>query len=743
MARKKKPEIKELVEAEIKDQLITDTIETNFMPYAMSVIVSRAIPEIDGFKPSHRKLLYTMYKMGLLTGGLTKSANIVGQTMKLNPHGDMAIYETMVRLTRGNEALLHPFVESKGSFGKQYSRDMAFAAPRYTEAKLAPICAEIFKGIDKNAVDMIPNYDNTMTEPALLPTTFPNILVSPNMGIAVGIASQICSFNLGEVCDGTIQLLRHPNTNAERMLDIIKAPDFSGGGYLVYEREKLLEIYKTGRGSFTLRARYSYDKANNCIDILQIPYSTSIEQIMSKVMELVKDGKLREITDFRDEIDKSGFKLTLDLKNGVDPDQLMAKLFRNTSLQDTFSCNFNVLINGSPRQLGIIDIIKEWIVFRVECVRRELTFDLGKKKDKLHLLRALGKILLDIDKAIKIIRETERESDVVPRLMEGFRIDTIQAEYIAEIKLRHLNREYIITRIKEIEALQGEIAELEEILADELKIKAIIIKQLQEIKAKYAIPRKTRLIDPSDIIEEVQSDEADVYDCRIILTEQGYFKKITMASLKRSEDHRFKEGDRIRNSYNTDNLAELMVFSDRCKCYKAKADDFEPVKASLLGDYLPAKLGFDDDERAIMLHAYKEISKDDNVIFIFENGKGVRVPLNSYVTKGNRRRLTGAYSDSSPIVGVIYEKEPTDLLLHSTDDRAILIKSSLIPIKATRTASGVQLINLKKGQKLDRVIIGDDIAASGDISKCRKIKIPASGAPITSGDGGQLAFGEQ
>ncbi len=743
MARKKKPEIKEIVEAEIKDQLITDTIETNFMPYAMSVIVSRAIPEIDGFKPSHRKLLYTMYKMGLLTGGLTKSANIVGQTMKLNPHGDMAIYETMVRLTRGNEALLHPFVESKGSFGKQYSRDMAFAAPRYTEAKLAPICAEIFNGIDKNAVDMIPNYDNTMTEPSLLPTTFPNILVSPNMGIAVGIASQICSFNLGEVCDGTIQLLRHPNTNAERMLDIIKAPDFSGGGYLVYEREKLLEIYKTGRGSFTLRARYSYDKANNCIDILQIPYSTSIEQIMSKVMELVKDGKLREITDFRDEIDKSGFKLTLDLKNGVDPDQLMAKLFRNTTLQDTFSCNFNVLINGSPRQLGIVDILKEWIVFRVECVRRELSFDLAKKKEKLHLLRALGKILLDIDKAIKIIRETEKESDVVPRLMEGFRIDSVQAEFIAEIKLRHLNREYIITRIKEIEALQGEIAELEEILADELKIKAVIIKQLQEIKAKYAIPRKTRLIDPADIVEEIQSDEAESYDCRIILTEQGYFKKITMASLKRSEDHRFKEGDRIRNSYDTDNLAELMVFSDKCRCYKAKADDFEPVKASLLGDYLPAKLGFDDDEKAIMLHAYKQIDESDNVIFIFENGKGVRVPLNSYVTKGNRRRLTGAYSDSSPIVGVIFEKEPTELLLHSTDDRAILIKSTLIPQKTTRTASGVQLMNLKKGQKLDRVLIGDDIATAGDISKCRKIKIPAAGSPITSGDGGQLAFGEQ
>ncbi|MBR4880572.1 MAG: topoisomerase IV, partial [Clostridia bacterium] len=596
MARKSKEveRISSGVTAEITDQAITDTIRTNFMPYAMYVIRDRAIPEIDGLKPSHRKLLYTMYKMGLLTGGLTKSANIVGQTMKLNPHGDMAIYETMVRLTRGNEALLHPFVESKGNFGKQYSRDMAFAAPRYTEAKLAPICSEIFRGIDKDAVDMVPNYDNTMTEPALLPTTFPNILVSPNMGIAVGIASQICSFNLAEVCDGTIQLLRHPNTTAERMLELIKAPDFTGGGYLVYDREKLLDIYKTGKGSFTLRARYNYDKSQNCIDIIQIPYSTSIEQIMNKVTEMVKEGKLKEITDFRNEIDLTGFKLTIDLKNGVDPDALMAKLFKNTSLQDNFSCNFNVLINGTPKQLGIIDILREWILFRVDSVRRELTFELGKKRDKLHLLRALGKILLDIDKAIKIIRETEHEVDVVPRLMEGFKIDQVQAEYIAEIKLRHLNREYIITRIKEIESLQGEIAELEDIISDELKIKALIIGQLQEIKKKYGIPRRTQLLDPSEIVQEDESSDTENYECRIILTEQGYFKKTTMISLKRSEEHRFKEGDRIRNSYDTDNLAEIMVFSDKCQCYKAKADDFEPVKASLLGDFLPAKLGFDE-----------------------------------------------------------------------------------------------------------------------------------------------------
>lgn len=743
MARKKKTEeVVEIVEAEIKDQPITETIETNFMPYAMSVIVSRAIPEIDGFKPSHRKLLYTMYKMGLLNGKLTKSASIVGDTMKLNPHGDAAIYETMVRLTRGNGALLHPLVESKGNFGKQYSRDMAYAAARYTEAKLAPICAEIFRGIDKDAVDMVPNYDNSTTEPSLLPTTFPNILVSPNMGIAVGIASQICSFNLEEICNGTIQLLRHPNTTAERMLEIVKAPDFSGGAYLVYDKDKLLEIYNTGKGSFTLRAKYVYDKKNNCIDVLEIPYSTTIEQIMAKMLEMVKEGKLKEVNDIRDEIDLNGFKLAIDIKNGVDPDALMAKLFKNTPLQDNYSCNFNVLIDGAPRQLGIVDILKEWIAFRVNTVRRELTYELGKKKDKLHLLRGLGKILLDIDKAIKIIRETEKESEVVPRLMEGFRIDQVQAEYIAEIKLRHLNREYIISRIKEIESLQKEIAELEDIISDEIKVKARIIEQLQEIKKKYGIPRKTEIINPSDITEVEESDETENYDCRIVFTEQGYIKKITMASLKRSEDHKFKEGDRIRNSYDTDNTAELMIFSDKCQCYKAKADDFESVKASLMGEFLPAKLGFDEGERAVMLHAFKEIKESENVIFIFENGKGVRVPLNAYLTKGNRRRLTGAYSSTSPIVGVIYEDEPKDLLLHSDDGRAILIRSTLIPKKTTRTAAGVQLMTLKKGARLDRVFIGEDIAAAGDISKCRKIKIPAAGAPVTPGDGGQLGFGD-
>ena len=520
MARKKKNEPVELVYSEPVVQPITETIETNYMPYAMSVIVSRAIPEIDGFKPSHRKLLFTMYKMGLLGGNRTKSANVVGATMKLNPHGDAAIYDTMVRLSRGNEALLHPFVDSKGSFGKQYSRDMAYAAPRYTEVRLDSFCETIFDGIDRDAVDFVPNYDNTMTEPLLLPTKFPNILVSPNLGIAVGMASSICSFNLAEICDGTIELLRRPNTTDEKLLDIVKAPDFSGGAYLIYDRAKMLDIYRTGRGSFTLRARYSYDKENNCIDILQIPYSTSIEQILAKITTLVKDGKLKEVVDFRDEIDLSGFKLTLDLRRGTNPEQLMAKLYRLTPLQDDFSCNFNVLIGSTPRQMGVREILCEWIKFRLDCVTRELSFDLKKKSDKLHLLRGLGKILLDIDKAIKIVRETEKESDVVPRLMEGFRIDQVQAEYVAEIKLRHLNREYIVP-------LQNEINELRETIEDDLKIRAFIIKELTEIKKKYGQPRRTQIIN-ADEIEEIEiEDTVENYNCRVVLTKEGYFKKIT------------------------------------------------------------------------------------------------------------------------------------------------------------------------------------------------------------------------
>ncbi len=729
MARKKKiAETSEYTEAYIRDQEITSTIEKNYMPYVMTVIVSRAIPEIDGFKPSHRKLLYTMYKMGLLTGARTKSANVVGQTMRLNPHGDAAIYETLVRLTRGNEALLHPFIDSKGSFGKQYSRDMAYAASRYTEVKLDPFCAEIFSGIDKNAVDMIPNYDNTMKEPALLPTTFPNVLVSPNTGIAVGMASSICSFNLGEICDGTIALLKNPKTSTDKLLELIKAPDFSGGALLIYDREQLKKIYETGNGSVKLRARYNYDKKNSCIEILQIPYSTSIEAILGKITDLVKEGKLREITDFRDEIDLNGFKLTLDVKRGCDPDRLMAKLYKLTPLEDRFACNFNILVDGEPKLLGIAGILNEWIRFRVSCLRRELTFELGKKRDKMHLLRALGKILLDIDKAIAIVRETEREADVVPRLMDGFRIDRTQAEYIAEIKLRHLNREYIIERIKEIESLGAEIAELEETVADELKLKARIIEQLRDIKKRYAKPRRTQLIYADDLEEADELESVENYNVRVVLTRDGYFKKTTYQSLRGADEQRLKDGDEILNSEDTENITELMFISDRAKAYKVKADDFEPVKASALGEFLPARLGFADDEKPILMKSMlKGYSADHHIIYIFENGKGVRVPVSAYDTKGTRRRLTGAYSDASPVVAAFYEEKPTDVLIMSGDGRGILINSSLIPEKTTRTAAGVILISLKKGQLVTDVRFGESAASFPSAQKYKKTKIPSPG----------------
>ena len=741
MAKKKKTENAPIVYAEPQAQPITETIETNYMPYVMTVIVSRAIPEIDGFKPSHRKLLYTMYKMGLLGGNRTKSANVVGATMKLNPHGDAAIYETMVRLTRGNEALLHPFVDSKGSFGKQYSRDMAYAAPRYTEVRLDSFCETIFDGIDRDAVDMVPNYDNTMTEPVLLPTKFPNILVSPNMGIAVGMASSICSFNLAEVCDGTVELLRRPDTTPEKMLDIIKAPDFSGGAYLLYDRERMLEIYKTGRGSFTMRARYSYDKDNNCIDILQIPYSTSIEAILAKITTLVKEGKLKEVVDFRDEIDLSGFKLTLDLRRGTNPDALMAKLYRLTPLQDDFACNFNVIIDSVPRQLGICELLTEWIRFRMNCVKRELTFDLNKKSERLHLLRGLGKILLDIDKAIRIVRETEKESDVVPRLMEGFRIDRTQAEYVAEIKLRHLNREYIINRIKDIEALQNEINELKETIGDELKIKAYIINELKEVKKKYAQPRRTQIIHADDIVEEAVEDEVENYNCRVVLTKEGYFKKITQQSLRMAADQKLKDGDEIADMFDTDNRAELIFFTDRAQCYKAKVADFDTNKASALGDFLPVKLGFDDGERPIMMHLFTGNYEKDNVIFIFENGKGVRIPASAYETKSNRRRLTGAFSDASPIVAAVWEDEPKELLILSSDGRGIVINSSLIPQKTTRTSSGVILYSMKKNAVTVRVLYGKDLEKYDNLKKARKTKIPATGSPVEIPDMAEMQIG--
>ncbi len=738
MARKKTPANPEPLRlAEIQDQPITDTIEKNYMPYVMSVIASRAIPEIDGFKPSHRKLLYTMYKMGLMTGARTKSANVVGATMHLNPHGNDAIYETLVRLTRGNDALLHPFIDSKGSFGKQYSRDMAYAAPRYTEVKLDPFCSEIFAGIDRDAVEMIPNYDNTTTEPRLLPTTFPNILVSPNLGIAVGMASQICSFNLAEVCDGTIALLKNPNLSVEKLLDLIKAPDFSGGGQLIYDRAQLREIYETGRGSFRLRARYQYDKANSCIEIVQIPYSTSIEAILKAVGDLVREGKIKEITDYRDEIDLSGFKLTLDLRRGTDPDALMARLFRLTPLEDSFSCNFNVLIDGSPRQMGVVGILEEWIRFRLGCLSRELRYDLGKKKDKLHLLRALGRILLDIDRAIRIVRETEREADVVPRLMEGFRIDEVQAEYIAEIKLRHLNREYILERIKEIESLQEEIRRLEEILGDELKQKAMIAAQLAEIKKKHGKPRRTQLIYADDLVTVPEEAPVENYNVHIVLTREGYFKKITYQSLRMSDDHRLKDGDAIMNSEDTENRAELLIFTDHAQAYKAKLDDFDTTKASALGEYLPAHLNFDEGERPILLKALTEYNPEHAIVFIFENGRGVRIPLSAYETKSNRRKLSGAFSDASPVVAAVYDDGAQDLLLMTNAGRAVLLSSALIPLKTTRTAAGVTLVTLKAGQKITDVVTGEGLAAFDGAAKCRKNKIPATPMTLPSIESGK------
>ncbi len=741
MPRKKRTQNNdvELPVAEIRDQQITDTIEKNYMPYAMSVIVSRAIPEIDGFKPSHRKILYTMYKMGLMTGSRTKSANVVGSTMRLHPHGDMAIYETLVRLSRDYEALLHPFIDSKGGFGKQYSKDMAFSAPRYTEVKLEHFCSELFGGIDKNAVDMVPNYDNTMLEPVLLPTSFPNVLVSPNMGIAVGLSSTICSFNLAEICDGTIALLKNPKTSTDRLLDLIKAPDFSGGANLIYDREQLKNIYETGEGSFRLRARYNFDRANSIIEITQIPYSTSIEIIIKRITDLIKEGKFKEISDIRDEIDLSGFKLTIDVKRGTNVDALMAKLYKQTTLEDSFACNFTILVDGAPRQLGIGAILSEWIKFRIGCVRRELTFELQKKKDKLHLLRGLGKILIDIDKAIRIVRETEHESDVVPRLMEGFKIDELQAEYIAEIKLRHLNREYILNRIEEIKELQREIAELEAIIADDLKIKEIIAKQLAAIKKKYGKPRRTQLITVEEEEDIGKDEEIENYDIFVVLTKEGYFKKITRQSLMRADEQKMKDGDEIISSEECENRSKLMFFTDKAQLYKCRAADFDPVKASALGDFIQAKLGFDDDEHPVMMKAIDTYNPKDNIIFIFENGKGVKIPVTAYETKTNRKKLTGAFSAASPIVAVVYESETIDLFLENSAGKGILLSSNLIPQKSTRSSQGVTLFTLKKGIKITNVKVGDKID-SGVASNCRKKKIPATGVTLQKDSGEQLKF---
>ena len=734
MAKKKKSAAAdaEIVYSEPVLQPITETIEKNYMPYVMSVIISRAIPEIDGLKPSHRKLLYTMYTMGLLGGNRTKSANIVGQTMKLNPHGDAAIYETLVRLTRDNATLLHPFVDSKGNFGKQYSSDMQYAASRYTECKLEKFCEELFRGIDKNAVDMIDNYDGTLKEPTLLPTTFPNVLVTPNTGIAVGMASNVCSFNLSEVCDGTIALLKNPKTSTEKIMQLIKAPDFSGGGEILYDEAQMRQIYETGSGSVRIRSVYSYDKKENCIDVLQIPYSTSIEQIMKRIGDMIKEGKLKEVTDFRDEIDLEGFKLTLDLRRGVDPDKLMKKLFRSTPLEDSFKCNFNILINSAPRQMGITEILTEWISFRIGCVRRELTFDLEKKRAKLHLLLGLGKILLDIDKAIRIIRQTEKEEDVIPNLEDGFSIDRIQAEYIADIKLRNLNREYILNRIREIEGLQKEIAELEELLGDEIKIKNYIVKQLQEIKKKYGKPRLSSIIYSGEESEHEEDEAVENYNVKLVLSKEGYFKKITFQSLKGNDEQKFKEGDELSQSFDGENISDLVFFTNRCQVYRAKASDFECTKASALGDFLPAKLEMEPGEKPIFMRIQNSYPENENFIFIFENGKGVRVPASAYQTKGNRRKLIGAYSDVSPIVGVFYETEPLDILMISSDKKAIVVKSSLIPQKATRSAAGVNVFTLKKGSKLTKAYVGFE--ASFDSKGFKKLKIPASGVAIPEGE---------
>ena len=712
-------------------QPITRTLDENYMPYAMSVIVSRAIPEIDGFKPSHRKLLYTMYKMGLLTGNRTKSANIVGQTMRLNPHGDAAIYETMVRLAKGNESLLHPFVDSKGNFGKVYSRDMAYAASRYTEAKLAPICAELFRDLDCDAVDFVDNYDNTTKEPALLPTTYPNVLVSANQGIAVGMASQICGFNLGEVCDTTIGLLKNPDHD---IASTLLAPDFSTGGQILCEPEELRRIYETGRGGVKVRAKYRYLKSENIIEIYEIPYSTSLEAILDKVSELMKAGKIKEISDMRDETDLSGLKLAVDLKRGADPDKLMQKLFRLTPLQDTVSCNFNILIAGMPRVLGVRELLEEWLAWRTECVRRRVYFILHKKQEKLHLLQGLKRILLDIDKAIEIIRQTEEEAEVVPNLMIGFGIDQVQAEYVAEIKLRNINKEYILKRVQETASLEGEIEDLEDTLKKPARIRKIIVSELEDVRKKYAQPRKTEIIYSHEVEYEEEPEDIPDYPVTLFLSREGYFKKITPLSLRMSGDQKFKEGDELFRRVEATNNTELMFFTDRQQVYKVRAADFADSKASLLGDYLPTKLGMDEDEKVIDMVLPGDYS--GHLLFFFENGKCARVALSAYATTSNRRKLTGAYSGKSPLTALLHLTEDRELALISTEPRALLLHTSLLAPKSTRSTQGVAVMNIKPRYHLERVC---DFADSGivNLSRYRVRSIPAAGALLREEDQGR------
>ena len=714
--------------ADVVEQNITETLETNYMPYAMSVIVSRAIPEIDGFKPSHRKLLYTMYKMGLLTGARTKSANIVGQTMRLNPHGDAAIYDTMVRLSKGYGALLHPFVDSKGNFGKVYSRDMAWAASRYTEAKLAPICAELFRDIDSDTVDFVDNYDNSMKEPALLPTTFPNILVSANQGIAVGMASQLCGFNLGEVCDTTIAFLKNPEV---RISETLLAPDFPTGGEVLYDPRAIEDIYNTGRGGVKVRARWRYDKKENLIEIYEIPYTTTTEAIMDKVAELIKAGKVKEISDMRDETDLSGLKLTIDLKRGADPDKLMQKLFKATTLQDTASCNFNVLIGGMPRVMGVRELLDEWCAWRTESVKRRVYFVLKKRQDKLHLLKGLKKILLDIDKAIKIIRETEKEADVVPNLMIGFGIDQIQAEYVAEIKLRNINREYILKRVEETASLEAEIEDLEDTLARPSRIRKIIVSELEDVRKKYAEPRRTGIL--YDYAEDAESEEDAIedYPVTLFLSQHGYFKKITPQSLRMSGEQKFKEDDALSMSVESSNAAELMFFTDKAQVYKTRASDFADGKASQLGDYLPAKLGMDEGESVMGMVLPGDYS--GYMIFFFENGKAAKVELSAYKTTSNRRRLTGAYSDKSPLRGMLHIKEDREIAVYSTEPRVLIVNTALLGVKSTRTTQGVALLTLKKKYTLDFVRLPEETGIT-DLARYRGRSIPAAGALLKTED---------
>ena len=736
MARKKKePEHKKIddlqvegLHAEVLEQPITDTLTVNYMPYAMSVIVSRAIPEIDGFKPSHRKLLYTMYKMGLLTGGRTKSANIVGQTMRLNPHGDAAIYETMVRLARGNGALLVPFVDSKGNFGKVYSRDMAYAASRYTEAKLEPICNEIFREIDCQTVDFVDNYDNTMLEPTLLPTAFPNVLVSANMGIAVGMASNICSFNLREVCAATAAWIRNPDCD---LMEYLPAPDFSTGGEILYDAAEMERIYSTGRGSVRLRARWRYVKEGNLIEIYEIPYTTTTEAIIDKVSELIKAGKVREISDMRDETDLSGLKLTIDLKRGVDPEKLMQKLMRAAPLMDSFGCNFNLLIAGMPRVMGVREILEEWTAWRTECVRRRVFFQRQKKQEKLHLLKGLRRILLDIDKAIAIIRETELESEVVPNLMIGFGIDRQQAEFVADIKLRNINREYILRRTQEVEELEREIAELDALLQSEKKLRGVIVKELNAIAEKYGEPRRTGILYDSVSYEPDDEPETPDYPVSVFVSREGYFKKITPKSLRMADEQKFKEGDSLLFSCETTNAAELMVFSDRCQVYKARCADFEDTKASALGDYLPGKLGFDEGENFFALCMPGDYS--GSVLFVFENGKVAKVELAAYQTKSNRRKLTGAYSDKSPLKALFRLTEDVQLALYSTEGRALVFSTAQLAAKTTRATQGVAVLTLKRKASLCRAV---ELERSGIVNaaRYRTRTLPAAGALLRPED---------